>query len=86
MILLFNRKRAEEAEPAVSRKPFLKAGTRIENPENPNQGYRLKVDVFSGDIVKAEQFEAFGGAPEALPDHPVPEWVAAVIYPKRIFA
>jgi hypothetical protein len=70
----------------MTRKPFLEAGTRIINPGNYDQGYRLTVDVFSGDIVKAEQFEAFGGAPEALPDHPVPEWVAAVIYPERIFA
>lgn len=70
----------------TDRKPFLEADTRIVNPENPDQGYRLTADVFSGDIVKAEQFEAFGGAPEALPDHPVPEWVAAVIYSKRMFA
>jgi hypothetical protein len=70
----------------MSRKPFLEAGTRIVNPESPDQGYLIKVDVYSGDIVKAEQFEAFGGAPEALPNHPVPAWVAAVIYPERIFA
>jgi hypothetical protein len=39
------------------------------------QGYRLKSDLNTGDILKADMFEAFGGAPAPAPNTPMPKWL-----------
>ena len=39
----------------------------------PNgEGWRLVRDVYPNDPIRAADFEAFGGAPQPRPRHPVP--------------
>lgn len=61
------------------RTPFKRKGAEIRNPENPEEGYRLTMDVFSGEVTRADQFQAFGGAPEVKPGDMPPVWLGRAL-------
>lgn len=47
------------------------------------QEYRLLKDAHAGEAIRADQFEAFGGAPEPESHTPIPDWLQALIKPWR---
>lgn len=52
-------------------------GTVIQGPDG--QGYRITRDIELYDLVKAADFEAFGGAPEPRGGERMPIWVTRFI-------
>lgn len=63
------------------RVPIFLEGHRFEGPDG--QAYELTRDVFSGEIIKADQFRALNGAPEQKPRFPMPDWLAAQLAPGK---
>ena len=45
------------------------------------QGYRLTRDVEGHEQIMANQFEAFGGAPQPVSGEEMPEWLQRQILP-----
>lgn len=56
---------------------MIKAGTIIKGPHR--QGYRILRDIPQYAVVKAEDFEAFGGAPESKAYTEMPKWLVDFI-------
>lgn len=48
------------------------------------QGYRLTRDVDVYEMVMADQFEAFGGAPKPVSGEVMPEWLHRQIFPNGL--
>jgi len=58
--------------------PLLRKGHVFRDPESA-QGYRITRNVMPGEKVKADQMEAFGGAPEPQDGTRMPQWLLHAI-------